>query len=53
MISIADLLFLTGIATALAGCWLRGVSDFVVGVGVAVCLAAIVLRRVQLARRRQ
>ena len=52
MISIADVLFLAGVGCTLAGCWLRGVPDFMVGVGLTVCLGAYVLRRIQLARRR-
>lgn len=53
MISIADLLFLAGVACCLAGCWLAGVPAFVVGVGVTVCLMSYVIRRIQLARRRR
>lgn len=49
MISIPDLIFLTGIATALTGCWLLGVLDFMIGCGVVVCLTGVVVQR-QLAR---
>ena len=53
MISIADLLFLAGVGCCLAGCWLRGVPDFMVGVGLSVCVASYVIRRIQLARKRR
>lgn len=53
MISVLDILFLAGVACALAGCWFKGVPDFAVGVGVALCLGTVVVRRIQLARRRR
>jgi len=51
MISTADLLFLAGIGCAVAGCWLLGQPHGLVGTGVAVCVAAVVARRIQIARR--
>jgi hypothetical protein len=53
MISLADLLFLVGVALVLTGCWHRGLADFAIGLGFAVCLAAYVGRRIQIARDRR
>jgi len=53
MISIADLIFLTGAIVTLTGCWLRGVPDFVVGVGLVLCVAGIVIGRIRQSRRRR
>ena len=52
MISTADLLFLSGLSLALVGCWLLGLPHGLVGTGVAVCVAAVVVGRIQVARRR-
>ncbi len=52
MISLADLIFLAGVACALAGCWMRSVPDFVVGLGVAACLAGVVIGKLAAAKRR-
>jgi len=53
MISIADILFVAGVVCALAGCWLRGVPDFVVGMGLALCLTGIVIGRIRESKRRR
>jgi len=53
MISIADILFVVGVACAVAGCWLKTVPDGLIGLGIALCLGAFVVRRIQLARRRR
>lgn len=53
MISIADILFIAGAVCALAGCWLRGVPDFVIGMGLALCVAGIVIGRIRQSRRRR
>jgi hypothetical protein len=53
MISIADILFIAGVACALAGCWLRGIPDFVVGCGIGLCLAGIVVGRIRASQRRR
>ena len=53
MISFADLLFIIGVACGLAGCWLRGVPDFVIGIGLALCVTGIVIRGIRQPRRRR
>ncbi len=53
MISLTDLLFLIGMAAAIGVGWYIGTGPGVMASGVAVCLAAVVIRRVQLARRRR
>ena len=51
MINAADLLFLAGIGCVVVGCWLLGLPHGLVGSGVAVCVAAVVARRIQVARK--
>lgn len=53
MISLADLLFLAGLAVVVGGCWYTGIGLGVAACGGVVCLGALVLRRVQWARKRR
>ena len=53
MINLADLLFLIGLAAVVGGAWHIGTGQGIVACGGAVCLAAYVWRRIQLARRRR
>lgn len=53
MITFSDLIILVGVACVLAGCWMRSVPDFVIGVGVAVCLAGWVVGKLMTARRQR
>ena len=53
MISIADLMFLAGLAAVVGGAWQIGTGHGIVACGGTVCLAAVVLKRIQLARRRR
>ena len=52
MVSIADLLFVAGLAVVVVGGWYCGTGPGVMVSGGTFCLMAFVARRVQLARRR-
>ncbi len=53
MISLADLLFLAGLAAIVGGAWQIGTGQGIVACGGTACLAAYVLRWHRLARRRR